>query len=270
MSSSLLLMEPMGGSFGSFSQLVSSVGANERSASRGDQGVTMRAFLTGSSRHGVSWLMRPYVVCSWDSSCDPGYIDSGSGLEFATGLSNADDEEALMLRPGMRNTAFSSLNLLSPGGELSVVFACQLSFFDGLTPFKIIFLSSTRGLASGRLAIFVVTESNEKCIPTDGANVVSYSSLLMILVVAKWMDTRSQPQRFLIQSLYLQKESGQGVWTHPPMVLLAMGTVPLINGEEIFYVVMMTLGGSRVIHHPMERLSETMVGDKTWAMAGLL
>ena len=78
-------------------------------------------------------------------------------------------------------------------------------------------------------------------------------------------------QRFLIQSLYLQKTSGQGVRTHPPMVLLAMvregdidqlafywvsggylplrvkvyiygarDTVPLINGEEIFYVVMMT------------------------------
>ena len=77
--------------------------------------------------------------------------------------------------------------------------------------------------------------------------------------------------------------SGQDVRTHPPMVLLAMvrekeiwhswpftrypkvtkraplllrvkvykysfrGTVPLINGEEIFYVVMMTLSGSRVI-----------------------
>ena len=29
-------------------------------------------------------------------------------------------------------------------------------------------------------------------------------------------------QRFLIQSLYLQKASGQGVRTHPPMMLLAM------------------------------------------------
>ena len=88
-------------------------------------------------------------------------------------------------------------------------------------------------------------------------------------------------QRFLIQSLYLQKAFGQGVWTHPPMVLLVMvreiyksvglllgikrvpgdpsllrakayiyscrGTVPLINGGEIFCVVMMTLDGSRVI-----------------------
>ncbi|RVW81410.1 putative L-type lectin-domain containing receptor kinase S.5 [Vitis vinifera] len=61
------------------------------------------------------------------------------------------------------------------------------------------------------------------------------------------------PQRFLIQSLYLQKASGQGVRTHPPMVLLAMvyisarSTVPLINGGEIFYVVMMTLDGTRAI-----------------------
>ena len=85
----------------------------------------------------------------------------------------------------------------------------------------------------------------------------------------------------MIQRLYLQKASGQGVQTHPPMVLLAMvreryksvglllgikrlpgdplllrvkayiysfrGTVPLINGEEIFYVVMMTIGVSRSI-----------------------
>ncbi|RVW13458.1 hypothetical protein CK203_096609 [Vitis vinifera] len=56
-------------------------------------------------------------------------------------------------------------------------------------------------------------------------------------------------QGFLIQWLHLQKASGQGVRTHPPMVLLAMvyissfrGTVPLINGEEIFSVVMMTIG----------------------------
>ena len=78
-----------------------------------------------------------------------------------------------------------------------------------------------------------------------------------------------------------KKASGQGVWTHPPMILLAMvreryksvdllldirrlpgdplllrmktyiysfgGTVLLINGEEIFYVVMMIIGVSRSI-----------------------
>ena len=74
-----------------------------------------------------------------------------------------------------------------------------------------------------------------------------------------------------------KKASGHGVRTHPPMVLLAMvrerdksvwpfswyqeitflfvwrfiysarSTIPLINGGEIFYVVMMTLGGSRTI-----------------------
>ncbi|RVW67396.1 hypothetical protein CK203_061271 [Vitis vinifera] len=38
------------------------------------------------------------------------------------------------------------------------------------------------------------------------------------------------------------KASGQGVRMHPPME-----TVPLINGGEIFYVVMMTLGGSMAI-----------------------
>ncbi|RVX10060.1 hypothetical protein CK203_013125 [Vitis vinifera] len=38
------------------------------------------------------------------------------------------------------------------------------------------------------------------------------------------------------------------------------GTVPLINGEEIFYVVMMTIGVSRSII-TLRTLSETMVGD---------
>ena len=77
-----------------------------------------------------------------------------------------------------------------------------------------------------------------------------------------------------------KKASGQGVRTHPPMILLAMvrerylkqlvfywvsrgyqgdpfllrvkayiysfrGTAPFINGEEIFYVVMMIIGVSR-------------------------
>ena len=32
----------------------------------------------------------------------------------------------------------------------------------------------------------------------------------------------STQNRFLIQSLYLQKTSGQGVRMHPPMILLAM------------------------------------------------
>ena len=84
----------------------------------------------------------------------------------------------------------------------------------------------------------------------------------------------------MIQRLFLQNASGQGVRTHRPMVLLVKvierdinqltfyqvlksyqgdpsllrmkayiysfrGTVPLINGEEIFSVVMMTIGVSR-------------------------
>ena len=85
-------------------------------------------------------------------------------------------------------------------------------------------------------------------------------------------------QRFLIQSLYLQKTSGQGVRTHPPMVLLAMvkrgryKSVGLLLGpwnlpssscegsyivsgvlflslmaRRYFMFVMMTFGGSMVI-----------------------
>ena len=81
--------------------------------------------------------------------------------------------------------------------------------------------------------------------------------------------------RFLIQS-YLQKASGRDVRTHPPMVLSAMareinqlafyqvqqvylplcvkvhiyGTrsfVSLFNGKEIFWIIVMPLGGGRVI-----------------------
>ncbi|RVW85138.1 hypothetical protein CK203_032944 [Vitis vinifera] len=45
----------------------------------------------------------------------------------------------------------------------------------------------------------------------------------VVQVTARWMNTRfSTHKGFLIQWSYLQKASGQGVRTHPPMVLLAM------------------------------------------------
>ena len=65
-------------------------------------------------------------------------------LSLLLDLLNADVEEALMLKPGCAIQRFLLSIFLSPGGELLVVVRCQLSSFDGLTPFKIIILSPTR------------------------------------------------------------------------------------------------------------------------------
>ena len=102
-------------------------------------------------------------------------------------------------------------------------------------------------------------------------------------VAARWMDTRfSTHKGFLIQRLYLQKGIRTGCPDAPsdgfvshgkreiyksvglllsikrlpgdPLLLRVKayiysfkGTAPFINGEEIFYVVMMTIGVSRSI-----------------------
>ena len=105
----------------------------------------------------------------------------------------------------------------------------------------------------------------------------------VVHVAARWMDTRfSTHKGFLIQRSYLQEGIQTGCPDAPsdgfvshgerkeyrsvgllpgiksyqkdPLLLRAKayiysfrGTVPLINGEEIFYVVMMTIGVSRSI-----------------------
>ena len=105
----------------------------------------------------------------------------------------------------------------------------------------------------------------------------------VVHVAARWMDTRfSTHKGFLIQRSYLQEGIRTGCPDAPsdgfvshmierninqlafyqvlksyqedPFLLRAKayiysfrGTVPLINGEEIFYVVMMTIGVSRSI-----------------------
>ncbi|RVW32725.1 hypothetical protein CK203_086309 [Vitis vinifera] len=89
-----------------------------------------------------SWGLALYVPGI--APVDPGYIDSGSGLSLPPGLLSADDEEVLMLRLECVTQRFLPLTSPSPGGELLAVFRCQLSFFDGLTPFVIIFFLSTR------------------------------------------------------------------------------------------------------------------------------
>ena len=102
----------------------------------------------------------------------------------------------------------------------------------------------------------------------------------MIHVAAKQMDARSQPIQIPISIVPAKGvrtgASGQGVRTHPQMILLAMereinqlvfyqvqqaylplcvkvhiystrSFVSLFNGKEIFWIVMMSLGGGRAI-----------------------
>ncbi|RVW20332.1 2-alkenal reductase (NADP(+)-dependent) [Vitis vinifera] len=156
MSSSLLLMEPMGGSFGRFPQPCCTAGVRAGAQVVATGGLSSRLF----SRHRRVWLMRPHVACSWDSSCCPDILILVlvEALSLLLGLLNADVEEALMLKPGCVIQHGANVDTSRPGASRS----CQM---DGC-------VTSTK--------------------------------------------------RFLIQSLYLQKASGQGVRTHPPMVLLAM------------------------------------------------
>ena len=53
-------------------------------------------------------------------------------LSLLLGLLNADDEEALMLKPGCVVSRFLLLIFLSPGGELSVVVRLLTVFFRWL------------------------------------------------------------------------------------------------------------------------------------------
>ncbi|RVW32650.1 hypothetical protein CK203_076490 [Vitis vinifera] len=111
----LLLMEPMGGSFGRF----------------------LPACRTASSVHGSVWLMWPNVAVSGMAPTVPGYIDSGSGLEFATWPLERCDGEAPSMKPGCVAPRFLLLTFLSLEESLQLSFACQLSSFDGLAPFRI-------------------------------------------------------------------------------------------------------------------------------------
>ncbi|KAL6323384.1 hypothetical protein AAG906_038655 [Vitis piasezkii] len=127
MSSSLLLMEPMGGSFGRFLRL-----ARCPCCGYGGLGLPCSSFLTGSSRHRRVWLMRPHDI-----------LILVLALSLLLGLLNADDEEALMLKPGCVILRFLLLIFLSPRGELSVVARLPTVFFRWLGDIRVIFLSLT-------------------------------------------------------------------------------------------------------------------------------
>ncbi|RVX12435.1 hypothetical protein CK203_011823 [Vitis vinifera] len=128
MSSSLLLMEPMGGSFGvSPSWLFRWVRMNVPHHG-GDYGVTMRVNVLhhgvamGSGR-GAQVVAIGGLDLPGSSPVVPGYIDSVlvEALSLLLGPLNADVEEALMLKPGCVIQRFLLSIFLSPGGELSVV-----------------------------------------------------------------------------------------------------------------------------------------------------
>ncbi|RVW75598.1 hypothetical protein CK203_059085 [Vitis vinifera] len=63
----------------------------------------------------------------------------------------------------------------------------------------------------------------------------------------------SQPIQFLIQSVYLQKTSEQGVRTHPPMVLSAMGDILCCYDDIRWW---------QGYPSPYRRLTEIVVGDR--------
>ncbi|RVW73051.1 hypothetical protein CK203_061069 [Vitis vinifera] len=118
MSSSLLLMEPMGGSFGIFSQLVVPLG-------RGAQVVAIGGLdLPGSCGPSLARI-------EFDNWIFYHVVFSLKSLEFATWPLNADVEEALMLKPGCVIQRFLLSIFLSPGGELLVVVRLPTVSFDG-------------------------------------------------------------------------------------------------------------------------------------------
>ncbi|RVW81407.1 hypothetical protein CK203_035230 [Vitis vinifera] len=184
MSSSLLLMEPMGGSFGRFLPAGRSarIGAWRPVVATGglDLPGSLESELSSRGARGMgvrgSWGLALYVPGT--APVDPGYIDSGSGLEFATDLLSADDEEVLMLRLECVTQRFLPLTSPSPGGELLAVFRSPTVFFRWLDAIRDYLLPLYQMIDFGKVGH----------------------------VAARWMDTRfSTHKGFLIQWLYLQK-----------------------------------------------------------------
>ena len=62
----------------------------------------------------------------------PGYIDSRSGLKFATWPLECNDGEVLSMKLVCATQHFLLLILLSPGGELAVVVRLPTVFFQWL------------------------------------------------------------------------------------------------------------------------------------------
>ncbi|RVX06103.1 hypothetical protein CK203_018631 [Vitis vinifera] len=120
-----------GGTFCTMGAIIGS-GRGARVVAAGGLDLPGSSFLTGSSRHGCAWLMGLALYVPGIAPVDPGYIDSGSGFEFATWPLSADDEEVLMLRLECVTSVFLPLTSPSPGGELLAVFRSPTVFFRWL------------------------------------------------------------------------------------------------------------------------------------------
>ncbi|RVW36803.1 hypothetical protein CK203_103359 [Vitis vinifera] len=248
MSSSLLLMEPMVARLGGFSQLVVPLGAVNVLHHRGDHRVTVRENVLhhrgdhrvrvrspeselsswGARCMGV-WLMWPNVTVSGIAPAVPGYIDSGSGLEFATWPLERCDGEA-----PCRSLANCLLSMAWRHSELSSSPLPDERLLEGVAS-----LSVTESTKFPQTAPML-----RPCVP-------------MIHVSAKWTHAFNQ-DRLLVQSS-LQK-------VH---IYSIRSSVSLFNGRETFWLVMMPLGGGRAIITLRRlteivggaRLSEIMGGD---------
>ena len=92
-------------------------------------------------------------------------------LSLLLGPLNADDDEALMLKPGYIVPRFLLLIFLSPRGELSVVVCLPTVFFRWLGAIQNYLPLSYQMNGFGKVwPSLLVTESVIK-FPTDGANV---------------------------------------------------------------------------------------------------
>ncbi|RVX10808.1 hypothetical protein CK203_018142 [Vitis vinifera] len=116
----------------------------------------------------------------------------GQALSLLPSPLSADHEETPLMKPGYATPRFllSTSYFLEKSLHLSLAY--QLSSLDGSAPFA---------------KFPQTTPMVRPCVP-------------VIHVAAKWMHAFNQ-DRVLVQSS-LQKMFGQGVRTHPPMVLLAM------------------------------------------------
>ncbi|KAL6320938.1 hypothetical protein AAG906_010747 [Vitis piasezkii] len=121
----------------------------------GDQGVTMRVHVL---HHGGDH--RDILILVLASSLPPGLL-------------NADDEEALMLKPGCVTQRFLLLISLSPGGELSVVVRLPTVFFRWFDAIQNYLPLPYQMNGFGKVWPSLLVTESAIYVPTDGANVAT-------------------------------------------------------------------------------------------------
>ena len=92
-------------------------------------------------------------------------------LSLLLGLLNADDKEALMLKPGCVIQRFLLLIFLSPGGKLSVVVRLPTVFFRWFGAIQNYLLLPYRMNGFGKVWPSLLVTESMKNFPIDGANV---------------------------------------------------------------------------------------------------